>query len=97
MNKRASIRFLIGLGICLLTYVTVLSPNAVAQSAKPASEASSADFQAPSNQEIDLMKKDLRSQKKQIIAATIKLTDTEAEKFWPVYDQYVAELAKTDA
>jgi len=26
----------------------------------------------------------------------MKLTDTEAEKFWPIYDQYSAELAKID-
>ena len=32
--------------------------------------------------------------KKQLIAQNLKLTDAEATKFWPVYDQYVAELAK---
>ena len=45
-----------------------------------------------SNQELDLLRKDLRSQRKQLIAANLKLTDTEATKFWPVYDQYVSEL-----
>jgi hypothetical protein len=40
------------------------------------------------------MRTDIRSQKKQIIAANLQLTDAEAEKFWPVYDQYTAELAK---
>jgi hypothetical protein len=46
------------------------------------------------DQDIQLMRKDIRSQKKQIIAANLKLTDAEAEKFWPVYDQYTAELVK---
>jgi hypothetical protein len=46
------------------------------------------------DQDVDLMRKDIRSQKKQIIAANLQLTDTEAEKFWPVYDQYTAELVK---
>jgi len=41
---------------------------------------------------MDLLRKDLRSQRKQIIAANLQLTDTEATKFWPVYDQYTAEL-----
>jgi hypothetical protein len=58
--------------------------------------------QAPANaagqssvdQDIDLMRKDVRSQKKQIIAANLQLTDAEAVKFWPVYDQYTAELVK---
>ena len=39
-------------------------------------------------------RKDIRSQRKQIIAANMKLTDTEAEKFWPVYEQYISELVK---
>ena len=47
-----------------------------------------------SDQEIDLMRKDLRSKKKQVIAANMQLTDTEAEKFWPLYDQYTAETIK---
>ena len=45
-----------------------------------------------SNQEIDLLRKDLRSKRKQLIAANLKLTDAEAAKFWPVYDQYISEL-----
>lgn len=45
-----------------------------------------------SNQDMDLLRKDLRSKRKQLIAANLKLTDTEAAKFWPVYDQYIAEL-----
>lgn len=42
--------------------------------------------------DIDLLRKDIRSQKKQMIAANMSLTDQEAEKFWPVYDQYTNEL-----
>ena len=52
------------------------------------------DSQAPpTRDDFELLKKDLRSEKKQIIAANMTLTDTEAEKFWPVYDRYAAELA----
>ena len=40
------------------------------------------------------MRKDIRSQKKQIIAANMSLTEAEAEKFWPIYDQYTAALTK---
>ena len=47
-----------------------------------------------SSQDLDLLRKDIRSQKKQLIAANLKLTDAEATKFWPVYDQYTAELVK---
>jgi len=45
-----------------------------------------------SNQDMDLLRKDLRSKRKQLIAANLVLTDTEAAKFWPVYDQYIGEL-----
>ena len=31
------------------------------------------------------MRKDIRSQKKQLIAQNVKLTDAEATKFWPIY------------
>lgn len=47
-----------------------------------------------SNQDVDLLRKDIRSLKKQLIAANLKLSDAEATKFWPIYDQYTAELVK---
>lgn len=47
-----------------------------------------------SDQDIRLLRKDLRSAQKQIIAANMPLTDIEAQKFWPVYDQYTAEKVK---
>ena len=50
--------------------------------------------QSSVDQNVALLRKDLRSDKKQIIAANMQLTDAEAPKFWPVYDQYTAELAK---
>lgn len=52
------------------------------------------DSQASPDDFVDLLRKDIRSQKKQIIAENMQLSDAEAEKFWPVYDQYAAELAK---
>ena len=44
--------------------------------------------------DLELLRRDLRSEKKQLIALNVTLTDAEATKFWPVYDQYVAEMAK---
>lgn len=43
---------------------------------------------------INLLRKDIRSQKKQIIAENMELSDAQAEKFWPVYDQYAGELSR---
>src|SRR5262245_44888655 len=53
------------------------------------------DKQWSPDQDIQLLKSNIRSQKKQIVAANMDLTDGEAEKFWPVYDRYALELAKT--
>src|SRR3974377_243763 len=38
--------------------------------------------------------KQIDSMKKQAIAANVTLTDTEAIRFWPVYEQYSAEPKK---
>ena len=40
-----------------------------------------------------LLRKDVRSQKKQIIAENMELSDAEAQKFWPVYDRYASDLS----
>ena len=56
--------------------------------------ANSAGVQDPTDEDMKLLRKDLRSEKKQIVAANMNLTDVEAEKFWPVYDQYTADAAK---
>ena len=54
--------------------------------------------QDPSDEDINLFRKDVRSLKEQIIAANMDLTDNEAQQFWPIYDRYTAELvAITDA
>jgi hypothetical protein len=44
------------------------------------------------DQSVASLRQDLRPGKKQTIAASLQLTDAEATKFWPVYDQYSAEL-----
>jgi hypothetical protein len=48
--------------------------------------------QDPSDEDIKLFRKDVRSLKKQIIAANMDLSDAEAQQFWPIYDRYTAEL-----
>ena|SRR5580765_1458507 len=48
------------------------------------------------DEDIQMLRKDIRSQRKQLIAANMQLTGAEAEKFWPVYEQYISELVKTN-
>jgi hypothetical protein len=49
-----------------------------------------------SDQDIRLLRKDLQSTQKQIIAANISLTDVEAQKCWPLYEQYTAEKVRVN-
>lgn len=70
------------------------SPSLLAQSATSTQSQSGTTAQSGVDQDIQLLRQDIRSKKKQMVAANLKLTDTEATKFWPVYDQYTAELVK---
>ena len=74
-----------------LYFGEVLLAQNAAQSAHPVSSRAP---EASMDEQIAMLRSDLRSSRKQIIAANMKLTDAEAEKFWPLYDQYVAELVK---
>ena len=71
------------------------SPGVVAQDRSSQSAAAApASAEAFTNQQFALLLKDIRSIKKQVIAANLTLTDSEATKFWPVYEQYSAEFGK---
>jgi hypothetical protein len=84
-----------------LTLVVLASVSSVlAQNSTPAGKdavklsPSSNQPQASSGAFVDLLRKDVKSQKKQLIAENMELSDAEAEKFWPVYDQYSTELSR---
>jgi hypothetical protein len=77
--------------------VGMLSGGAILAQTGKAQTATTQDTQKAQearDQDIQLLRQDIRSKKKQLIAANLKLTDTEATKFWPVYDQYTADLIK---
>ena len=46
--------------------------------------------------DLALLRRDLRADKKQLIALNLPLTAEEATKFWPVYDEYTGEMAKVN-
>lgn len=46
------------------------------------------------DQDIAALRQNIRAQRKQLVAANMNLTADEATKFWPIYDQYEAELVK---
>jgi hypothetical protein len=73
---------------------SVLAQNSTSAKKDAVKTSAPNDSQASPDGFVDLLRKDIRSQKKQIIAENMGLSDAEAEKFWPVYDQYAAELSK---
>jgi hypothetical protein len=81
-------------GILLTGVLVVSAGSAKAQTSGGAQTTSTS---APSSQptltqDLDLLRKDIRSQKKQLIAANLALSDADATRFWPVYDRYTADL-----
>ena len=64
------------------------------QAQTQASSTSAAKTKSSVDQDIQLLRQDIRSQKKQLIAANLNLSADQATKFWPLYEQYTAELSK---
>ncbi len=56
--------------------------------------AATAVVQAQTSSEIAVARGDLQANRKAIVAANLTLSDTEAAAFWPLYDEYRAEVAK---
>ena len=81
--------------LAFIALSVVGSTRVIAQSAAPQpAAATSGSAGAFSDQQMALLRKDVRSIKKQLIAANLTLTDSQATEFWPVYERYSAEFAK---
>ncbi len=48
------------------------------------------------DEDIALLRKDLRAMKMQVIGQNMSLSDTEGEKFWPIYSHYVKDLQEVN-
>src|SRR5215471_5353546 len=98
MQRRLAKLVLFGISALALATVQPLWGQQPAGQVRKLTQSPSAnvyeDTQWSPDQDIQLLKSNIRSQKKQIIAANMDLTDAEAEKFWPVYDRYSADLGK---
>ena len=46
--------------------------------------------------DIALLRKDLRAMKMQVIGQNMSLSDEEGQKFWPVYNHYVKDLSEVN-
>lgn len=87
---------LASISVLLLLALSIKARGQASDAAGSALQPTSREVVVPSDTELELLRKDLRSQRKQIIAANLKLTDKEAEKFWPLYDQYTAQTVKVN-
>jgi Spy/CpxP family protein refolding chaperone len=77
----------------LIGAVTLVFSPVAAQTAAPAATAAAPD-KPLTVADLETLRVDLRSSKKQLTAEALTLTDAQATKFWPVYDQYIGELTK---
>ncbi|MGA2420997.1 MAG: hypothetical protein ABSG69_13025, partial [Candidatus Acidiferrum sp.] len=46
------------------------------------------------DEDIALLRQDLRAMKMQVIGQNLSLSDGEAQKFWPIYNHYVKDLTE---
>ena len=77
--------------LCLSFVMPIFTSVTYAQEAASAPKVSADKV---TDDTIQLMRQDVRSQRKKIIAANLPLTETEAVKFWPVYDRFVVDHSK---
>jgi hypothetical protein len=80
MQKKRVVAVLTVVGALLLSSVPMFAQAAGSNTA--------------SETDIKLLREDIRSERKRLVAANMPLTDMEATKFWPIYDQYAAEVSK---
>jgi hypothetical protein len=79
---------------CLASTPAVFAQSNATAQAPPASAAPAPEAAQNINQYIDLMRKDVRSQKSAIMDTVMQLDPDQAAKFWPIYRDYDAELKK---
>jgi hypothetical protein len=48
------------------------------------------------DKDVALLRKNLQGEAKQLITKNMQFTDSEAAAFWPLYDQYAAEVRKVN-
>ena len=85
MQKKSVVAVLVIACALMLAGVPVFAQAAAAQSAPPHSV---------TDNDIEMLREDLRAQRKEITAQNMTLTADEATKFWPIFDQYRQEAIK---
>jgi len=89
--KKGVTSVLMSVAIVLLCNVSLFG-----QAAQPSSNAPSAEAKpnSISDKDVELLRANLRANRKELMARNMNLTADEAVKFWPVFDQYRKEAIK---
>jgi hypothetical protein len=93
MQKKSIKAVLVVVSALLVGHLSMFAQGAQKPAGQSASGAG-AQSNNISNEDIELLRADLRSQRKQITAQNMTLTADEATKFWPIFDQYRQEAIK---
>ena len=80
--------------LCAACAAMLANAPMFAQAAQNAQGSDSDASKAALEANVQLMRQDIRSDRKQITAANVPLTADEATKFWPIYDEYIQETIK---
>ncbi len=89
--KKSFVAVLLVVSALLVGSVSAVGQQSAAQSAPAANAQANNNIK---DQDIEMLRADLRAQRKQIMAANMTLTADEATKFWPIFDQYRKEAIK---
>jgi hypothetical protein len=96
-KESANVKKKIAFPLCLATALFVATTGLSAQQSAPSgASAMNMTEEQVNDANIQLMRQDIRAERKKVVAANMPLTDTEATKFWPVYDRYIAETIKVN-
>ena len=64
------------------------------QNVPPSGAAAEAQPNSINDKDVEMLRANLRSQRKQIMAQNMPLTSDEATKFWPIFDEYRKEAIR---
>lgn len=92
MQKKSINALLVVLGVLFVCNVSMFAQ--VSQPAAPDVSDANAQPHSFSDQDVEMLRADIRAQRKQIVAQNMNLTADEATKFWPIFEQYRKEAIK---
>ena len=82
------------LGTVLLVCNVWVFGQSAQQPAAQSAPGANAQSKAASDQDIEMLRQNIRARRKEITAQNMTLTADEATRFWPIFDQYRKEAIK---